>query len=49
MADEIETGPEGPEPDLVNAVRESLPLIRQLAVKPRHILAMGNTTRSLGA
>lgn len=37
MPDEIETGPEALEQDLANAVRESLPLLRQRAGKPKHI------------
>src|SRR5690349_7703091 len=37
MPHEIETGPEALEQDLANAVRESLPLIRQLAGKPKRI------------
>jgi hypothetical protein len=37
MSDEIELGPEGLEPALASAIRENLPLIRQLAGKPKHV------------
>ena len=37
MTDEIESGPEALEQNLANAVRESLPLLRQLAGKPKHV------------
>ena len=37
MTQEIETNADGLEQDLTDAVRESLPLIRQLAGKPVHV------------
>ena len=37
MTDDIETGPEALEQDLANAIQANLPLIRQLAGKPKHI------------
>ena len=40
MSDEIETGPDGLEQDLASAIRESLPLIRQL--NTRDVLAQND-------
>ena len=37
MANEIEAGPDCLEQDLTSAIREALPLIRQLAGKPKHV------------
>ena len=37
MTNEIETGPDSLEQDLASAIRASLPLLRQLAGKPKHI------------
>ena len=44
MTDQVEMGPDGLEQDLANAIRASLPLIRQLASKPKHE-GMSCTTR----
>ncbi len=45
IANEIEAGPDCLEQDLTSAIREALPLIRQLAGKPKHVPAMNSTAR----